>query len=238
MNGNGLAPLTIDLGMVIIMSMGTIGADGVRRSTGNVQLSSSGAVPTSALQFFPCRLKTVSSFIKEHHYSHTHPGGIEYSFGLLWNGKLAGACVFGWMAGNSKAKHLPGYDPRHFRELMRLVLLDGVPRNSESRFIGWCLRWLKRHAFNVHVVVSFADPAFGHVGTVYRASNWIYMGLQKLDRPRLIVNGKEVHPRMAYDRYGTSSLVKLREMGMNVKTRFREPKHKFVFVLRDLPTSE
>lgn len=115
---------------------------------------------------------------------------------------------------------------------MRLVLLDFVPKNTESRFIAFTLRWLKRHT-NLLAIVSFADPKYGHRGIVYQASNWIYTGLQKQDRDRLIINGTETHPKSAFNLYGTSSLTKLREKGLTVETKEREPKHRYVYILRD-----
>lgn len=193
-----------------------------------------GVNPTSTLHFERCALKDVSEFVRKHHYSHTYPGSIDYSFKLLYKEKLAGACLFGYMAGNPKAMCIvEGQEsPSSYRELMRLVLLDEVPKNAESRFIGWCIRWLKKNT-ELLALISFADPAFNHSGIVYKASNWKYCGLQKQDRPRIIIDEIEVHPRMAYNRYGTSSLVKLKEKGLNVRTEPREPKHRFVYLLRD-----
>lgn len=194
------------------------------------QAGDNGSNPISALHFERCKLSDVSDFIKNNHYSHTYPGGVDFSFRLFFNGELAGACIFGHMAGNPKALCLceDVDDPKMYRELMRLVLLDKVPSNSESKFIGWCIRYLKK---NTDLV--FADPKFGHSGTIYKASNWKYCGLQKPDRPRMIINGTEIHPRMAYNRYGTSSVVKLKSMGIGVQLSPREPKHRYVYILKD-----
>lgn len=145
---------------------------------------------------------------------------------------MSGACVFGFMAGNPKYAIVPGQDPKKFRELMRLVLLDDVPKNSESKFIAWCLRYLKKYS-DLIAVVSFADPKYGHTGTIYKASNWKYVGIQKPDRPRIIVNGIEIHPRSAVNKYGTSSVAKLLEMGLDVQTAPREPKHKYLYFLKE-----
>ncbi len=55
------------------------------------------------------------------------------------------------------------------------------PVNSESQFIGWCLRELRKAHQNM-ILVSYADTKpskgapRGHLGTVYMASNWTYTG--------------------------------------------------------------
>lgn len=209
----------------------TLRAGSLIDKTAAFQAADGGANPTPALHFSKCLLRDVSAFIKKYHYSHTHPGGIDFSFRLEQAGVLSGACCFGWMAGNPKATPIVGCPPEKSRELMRLVLLDEVPKNSESRFIGWCLRWLKSHT-DLIALVSFADPVAGHSGIVYRATNWEYVGLQKPIRPRLIIDGKEIHPRQAVAVFGTSSVPKLRAQGKNVELRIREQKHKFVYRLR------
>jgi len=191
-----------------------------------------GATPTQPLHFSNCTLSTVSAFIKQHHYSHTHPGGIDFPFGCWLGEQLVGALVYGHIAGNPASAIVTANNkPMNYRELMRLVLLDWVPRNSESRFIGWTLRYLRANT-DLIGVVSFADPKYGHTGIVYRASNWKYLGLQKPCRPRLFVNGVDVHPKSCYNRWGTSSVPKLRALGLDVVEGFREPKHKYAFSLR------
>lgn len=191
-----------------------------------------GSIPTPSLHFSPCRLADVSDFVKKNHYSHSYPGGIDLSFRLDFNGQLGGACLFGYKTGNVKATFLRSCsDVSKYRELVRLVLLDEVPKNSESRFIGWCLRWLRKNTDLVGIV-SFADPREGHRGTVYRATNWIYCGLQKPDRDRIFIDGTEIHPRSCVGRYGTSSIKRLIEMGLNVTTAKREPKHRYVQIFQ------
>lgn len=208
-----------------------MGVDSNSGKTSDFQSEIDGSIPISTLHFSRCQLKEVSKFIKKNHYSHTYPGGVDYSFKAVSNNEIVGACIFGYMAGNPNAIHYNGYNPKDFRELMRLVLLDQVGKNAESKFISWCLRYLKKNT-NIKCIISFADPKFGHTGIVYRASNWQYLGKQKPDRPRMIIDGKEIHPRMAYNKFGTSSYKKIRLMGHTVELLYREPKHKYIFILK------
>src|SRR5208283_3881306 len=66
----------------------------------------------------------------------------------------------------------------------RLWLDDDLPCNSESQFVGFCLRELRK----IHrqmILVSYADtnPSSGaprgHLGIIYQATNWIYTGTSK-----------------------------------------------------------
>lgn len=136
-----------------------------------IQSADGGSIPTPSLHFARCALQDVSAFVRTHHYSKTHHKVVVYAFSLAMNEVIAGACLFGMAAGNLKCMTvLNGHDnPRDYLELQRLVLLDEVPKNSESQFIGWCLRWLKKNT-TIKAIISFADPTYGHNGTIYRAN--------------------------------------------------------------------
>lgn len=192
------------------------------------QLSDGGSIPTYPLLFSRCTTKDIKSFVREYHYSKSCPTG-DYVFKACSNDRLVGGAVFGYMGGNPHARYR-GFHTVEVRELKRLVLLDEVPKNSESKFIAWCLRWLRKNT-KLKIIVSFADPEYGHVGVVYKASNWIYDGVQKPDRPHLIVDGLAVHPRTAVGRYGTSSVGRLRSLGHIVTTRPRIPKFRYLYIL-------
>ena len=187
------------------------------------------------LYFAKCPLSDVSAFVKANHYSRTHHKVVVHSFSLRMNGCLAGACLFGMAAGNLKCMTvLRGHDnPRDYLELQRLVLLDEVPKNSESQFIAWCLRWLKKNT-ETKAIISFADPEHGHSGVVYKASNWIYTGRQVPARDRIYIDGKELHPKQFYNIYGTSSITKLRELlpDKEITTGPRGTKHRYVYILK------
>ena len=182
------------------------------------------------LEFSKVPLKSVTDFVKQNHYSHTHTCVCDYNFALTFNGKLAGACLYGKLAGalcwlNGETDH------HNYRELTRLVLLDEVPKNSESQFIGWTLRWLRKNT-NLAGVISYADPLFGHTGGVYQATNWIYTGKQEAPGPRIAIDGKEVPARTLYKDYGTLGIKSLREKGLNASALPRVAKHRYVYILR------
>jgi len=62
-------------------------------------------------------------------------------------------------------------------ELNRLWVHDSLPRNTESQFVGWYLRQIKRVHPNI-ILISYADGSRkspdgrSHVGIVYQATNW------------------------------------------------------------------
>jgi hypothetical protein len=125
----------------------------------------------------------VKAFVIDNHYAGSYPAARQ-RFALWRKGRLVGVAIFSHpMSNGVLTSVLPG-DPEESLELGRLILLDDVPANAESYFIGECLRQLRRAGFVG--VVSFSDPVprwsgdrlvlRGHVGVVYCACNALYVG--------------------------------------------------------------
>lgn len=167
------------------------------------------------------------TFIRKHHYSKACPPGL-YTFGAKHNGTLVGAMLF---RRPSLPKTRAAYQVE--LELSRLVILDSAERNSESRFIGHALRWLRKNS-DASAVISFADPRAGHVGTIYRASNWTYLGYEKgHGTRRIIVDGEELHSKTAYDRWGCSGAGLIAMLApQKVEILVCPPKHVYRYELR------
>jgi hypothetical protein len=212
-------------------------ADSITSMRSANQSKDGGSIPASALHFTTAKLRDISLFVGMNHYSHTHPGGVDYCFAATSGFRVVGAAMFGYIAGNPKAMVVCNEvdDHHRYRELMRLVFTDECGKNSESMFIGFCLRWLKRNT-ELAAIVSFADPRYGHCGTVYQATNWLYTGIQKQDRDRIYIkerhlfgeDEREIHPKQAYNRFGSSA----RNAMGDCRFELREPKHRYVYLLR------
>ena len=149
-----------------------------------------GSTPTPSLHFIEIDNRKARELVIEHHYLH-RKCPISFSWGIEVKGKLLGVLTIGkpcsWSAtcGVVGEKYADMSDPaarsRDVFELNRLWVSDSLPRNTESRFVGWCLRWLRKFYPNI-ILISYADgsrtnPAgLSHVGYVYQATRWTYAG--------------------------------------------------------------
>ncbi len=154
----------------------------------------------STLIIEPCPLEEVRVFIETHHYSKSINGvKVTQCFTVRHNTRLVGGVIFGAMATTAWKKFADA--EWKVLELRRFVLLDEAEHNSESRVIGATLRWLKIHTV-VEVIVSYADPQYGHQGIIYRASNFKYLGVSAADTGfRDTETGKVYHSRALRTKY-------------------------------------
>lgn len=127
------------------------------------------------------------------HYAKRMPS-IEYSFGLFHDNLLSGVCTFGCppRVMNDGESIFNNYRVKTY-ELNRLVVNEGLEKNTLSYFVSQCLSMLPTPS----CVVSYADYSFGHNGYIYQATNWIYAGLNQIHERQIFWKGKEIHPRTA-----------------------------------------
>jgi len=148
----------------------------------------------------PCSVAHIRSFIEQNHYTKSINGvKITQCFAVSHKGSLVGAALFGQLSTTAWKKF--GSAESEVLELRRLVLIDNCGRNSESRVIGYCLRWIKRNLPAVRVVVSYADPMHGHTGIIYRASNFTMVGVTPDDTGYRDETGKTYHSRAMRTKY-------------------------------------
>ncbi len=140
-----------------------------------------------------CARSEISKFIEKYHYSESINGCIsDYCFKLVHNDVIIGAMFYGKMAIANQWRRF-GDNEKDVIELRRLVCIDDTPKNTESFFIGYTLRWLKKNT-DLKIVVSYADQEHGHCGIVYRASNFNYLGFKKGAKV-IVYNGKHYHDK-------------------------------------------
>lgn len=93
-------------------------------------------------------------------------------------------------------------------ELVR-VALNGK-QNATSQCLAAALKQIKKDAPSVKLIVSYADRNQEHIGVIYQATNWLYIGEYANERG-IMLHGKLKHRRSVGKKYGTSTLSWLKE---------------------------
>ena len=205
---------------------------GVSAARSVYQQAGGGATPTPTLQSLvvrPVAYNAARDLLARNHYLHTMPGGTKLAFGVFSGGRLMGALALG--VGPFNAHRLvSGATHADCIALTRLWLDDGLPKNSESRVLAVVLRSMARHT-SVKFVVSYSEPAAGHVGTIYQAGGWLYTGMSGPSVLYDLGDGVSRHSRTFGHSYGTRSLRYMRDSGVHVAPIQQQGKHRYVYFL-------
>lgn len=148
---------------------------------------------------------TARPFIERHHYSATYPAA-RLAVGLYGPGpRLAGVAVFSVPCNERVVPKYTALNPRQGAELGRFVCDPSVRYNGETWFLARAWRLLLSE-LRLDAFVSYADPcerttAGGeltkaqHWGTIYQASNALYVGRSSPRWLTIAPDGTVVSPR-------------------------------------------
>lgn len=122
-----------------------------------------------------CAIADVRAFIEAHHYSRTTRGVTpSHCFKVCVGGQLVGAAIFGLPGMRESIAKYSEQGKYNLVELRRFCMIDDTPRNAESKVLSIMLRAIRKQG--VQRILSYADPNFGHVGTIYKALGFQLLG--------------------------------------------------------------
>jgi hypothetical protein len=107
------------------------------------------------------------------HYSKSIPVPPLVKIGAWEDNKYIGCVIFSRGASSNLLSPY-GLKQDEGCELTRIALTSH--KSTVSRIVKFALLFLKKNSPSLRLVVSFADPQYGHHGGVYQAGNWLYCG--------------------------------------------------------------
>jgi hypothetical protein len=146
-----------------------------------------------------CSHEAAKYAVEHWHYSRSMPGGKRVHIGV-WEGDFIGAVIFA-MGANNHIGSPYGLKQIAVCELVRVALRNHVA--PVTRIVSIATKMLKRQSPGLRLIVSYADPEQGHIGGIYQAGGWIYVGATEAQREIVGVNGKIIHKRTVNSTRGT-----------------------------------
>jgi len=147
-------------------------------------------------------------FVEETHYTRSFPSDRRnYGMFEIASGRFVGVAVLSTPTSEKTIPAVfPELDPKEAADLGRFVLLDEVPANAESWFLGKVRELatgpseLDPHKPLLRGLVMFSDPVQrrradgtlicpGHCGTIYQASGCRYLGTSGASTEALLPDG-------------------------------------------------
>ena len=177
-----------------------------------------------------CNRNEIKEFIETYHYSKNINGiSSPYCFKLLDNGDMIGAMVYGYIAMQGVWKKYAEKET-DLIELRRLCCIDDTPKNTESYFIGYTLRWLRDNT-SIKKVISYADETYNHKGVIYKASNFKHLGMTKNGKV-IVYKNKLYHDKTIRTKKPYAERIKTALENGNAHYRDTLGKHIYMYELR------
>ena len=182
----------------------------------------------SELVVAPCSYEASKFACENFHYSQKIPPSKLVKYGVWENGLFIGAIIFGDST-NFNIGSPYGLNYTEVCELERVALTTHT--HPVTQILSKSLKLLHKSNPNLQLVVSYADTNQGHLGIIYQANNWIYVG-KRPSRYLYIINGERLHGRTVHDRYGRSDLEYIRKnIDKEARTERINGKHKYIYPL-------
>lgn len=127
----------------------------------------------------PIAAHDANRIVKSIHYSGKVTQNSQVHLGVFIGDACGGAMQFGPSIDKRKTMGLvenTGWN--NFIELNRMAFVDWLPRNSESRALGWAMKWMRKTYPHIEWVISFADATQCGDGAIYRASGFVLTGIK------------------------------------------------------------
>lgn len=129
--------------------------------------------------------------VKRWHYSRSLPCADLIKIGVWENNIFIGAVIFCRGANNQINKAF-GVKINEICELGRVAL--NKHESPVTQIISIALKMVKKLCPNLKLIVSYADSNRGHLGKIYQAGNWIYLG-ETDSISNVKYKGKIIHKR-------------------------------------------
>ena len=176
----------------------------------------------------PVDLVVAYDLVHAYHYAKSASNTAVYLHGLFRHDDWMRCMGVAWWLPPTKAAAIATFngDWRRVLSLSRLAIAPEVPTNGASFLIGESIKMI-RAAGAWDCLVTYADGWRGHTGSIYRATNWEYMGLESLE-PTWVSSGGCLVARKAGPKTRTRS--EMEALGHTCIGKFA--KHKFRLLLR------
>ncbi len=194
----------------------------------------------------PSNLKVSKTIVKEISYEFAKNIILKYEwlgtmanttrhFGIFFENKCGGVVCFGRsLAGNCYIERMFGISKKELWVLARGACVHWAPVNTNSKLIGTSLKQLKKVEPNAKVVIAYSDPQAGEIGTVYQATNWLYLGKGRSRTCVLKENGNIIHSRYFSQKGGIKAMKKYikENPGSRIYWEKEQPKKgRYTFIL-------
>lgn len=147
-----------------------------------------------------CSYEAAKYAVMHWHYSGVYPAGKTVKVGVWEDDRFIGVVVFS-LGANRHIGDPYGLPQEEICELVRVALREH--QMPTSKIVSGAVKMLSRQSPDLRLICSYADPGQGHLGILYQATNWIYVGRTNGGTAQILLpDGSRLHKRTAYSALG------------------------------------
>jgi hypothetical protein len=167
-------------------------------------------------------VKEAEPWILVKHYAKRMPC-VQYAFGLFEDNVLQGIVTYSPPPAPAIKQAIFGGEMQDIVFELNRLCIDTPMRNAASILVGRSLEMMPKPS----CVVSYADGGQGHVGYIYQATNFLFIGAVTAHDCEFEINGVKTHGRALTDRGITNHIEWAKDNG--VKMIKPMPKNRYVY---------
>jgi len=177
-------------------------------------------------------IEEARDFLNKYHYA-GYGRSAKKVYAVKYNNEILSVIKFSPPVRKEVATSM-GWKPTDVLELDRFCIRPKWQvKNLASKIMSKVIGLVKNDFPEIVILISFSDPSQGHVGTLYRASNWTHVGQTSSSYIYTNQNGDEINKKVVYDE---AKRLGLKERDHAKKCKYIKQsigvKDKFVYELR------
>ena len=181
-------------------------------------------------------VKVSKSLAESFMQSYEHLGNVGlgvWHWGLDLNGKVVGVVSYGTTCFSTSRGWLASIAREARCTIIQLCRggssLD-APKGTGSRLISLANREMSKLKGPL-LIVAYADPALGEIGTIYQACNAIYTGItEPKGQANYIIDGEKLSGWQVRKRYGTRARIQLSAIDPNHQVLPLGKRHRYIML--------
>ena len=144
-------------------------------------------------KILPATNKMINFACLNFHYAKSVPCGRKMAFAIFEQNEFIGVIIYSTGANNNIAKPFKLHQGEVI-ELTRVALKSHI--NPVTYYLSKTIDIIKNKSPKVQIIVSYADKDHQHhLGKIYQANNWLYLGISKTNDKQYFYKGKWTHER-------------------------------------------
>ena len=156
-----------------------------------------------------------------------------WHYGMFNEGQLMSVVSFGSTSFNPQRSSIAMIASKYKVKIIQLTrggTRFDAPKNTASKAVSLAIKEIKKRFGNT-IIVAYSDTRWNEIGTIYQATNFLYMGQTvPKGQANYVINGHKMSGWTVRKKYHTRSMEELKKIDEHVQRILLTPKHMYLYI--------